>query len=354
MGCRRGPPVDPQAEADGHYVAATSAYLKGNFKEAHVHYDEVRRLNPKDKRLPGAEGELLMSEQRIDEAVAKFEEAAQLDSKRATTFSRLGWLYSIKGEKAKATAALERALQLNPKDFNALEAKGDLALEEGQLDEAVARYLEAAHVAFGKAQAELVLKATAELVKAKQSARALSVLQEAKSRGITSGPLDQELGDRYVEASKWDDAIEAYSNAAQADPSIWELVAELHMRQGRWAPAEEAWKRALTAKDAALYHVGLGRLCLARKDVACAQRELDRALSTATGEEVRESMEIARLLASVGRKTDGLRLLRSVAEEEDQKRNVVLQQATARLASELGQLEVMKSACGRIAPTPCP
>jgi tetratricopeptide (TPR) repeat protein len=353
--CKKDPPpVDPKTEADGHYVAATAAYLKGDFKEAHTHFDEVRRLAPDDRRLPGAEGELLMAEQRIDEAIARFEEAVKLDPRRGTTWSRLGVLYAIKDQKQKSAEALAKAIELNPKDFNAHESLGDAALEKGDLDEAVRRYLLAADSAPGKAQAELVVKAAQELQKAKQGAKALEVLEQAKGKGITSTELSQELGDRYVEASRWDEAISAYSAAAEKDPTAWELVAELELRQGRLEKAEAAWKKALAAKDQALYHVGLGRICLARKDSACAKAELDKALATATGEEVRESMELAAFLASLDRKADGLKLLEAVAAEEEQKKNEPLQLALARMAKEQGRAELVKTACARIAPTKCP
>jgi tetratricopeptide (TPR) repeat protein len=352
--CKRGPPVDAKTEAEGHYLAASSAYLKGDFKEAHAQYDEVRRLSPDDRRLPGAEGELLMAEQRIDEALARFEEAAKLDPKRATTWSRLGVLYAIKGQKQRSTEALHTAIELNPKDFNAHESLGDAALEKGDLDEAVKRYLLASDSAPGKAQAELVVKASAELLKAKKSSRALEVLEQARAKGISSPELNQELGDRYVDASKWDEAVAAYTAAAEKDHSAWELVAELELKQGRFEQAEAAWRRGIAVKDLAVYHVGLARLCLAKRDTPCAEKELEKALTTATGEEIRESLELAHLLSALGRKADGLKLLEAVAGEEEEKKNEALQLAFARAANELGKAELVKTACERIAPVKCP
>lgn len=353
--CKKdAPPVDPKTEAEGHYLAATAAYLKGDFKEAHAQFDEVRRLSPDDRRLPGAEGELLMAEQRIDDAIARFEQAAKLEPKRSTTWSRLGVLYAIKDQKEKSADALAKALELNPKDFNAHESLGDAALEKGDLDEAVRRYLLASDFAPGKAQAELVVKAAGELTKARHAERALEVLEQAKAKGITSVELNQELGDRYVDANKWDEAIGAYTAAAEKDPTAWELVAELELRQHRLEKAEAAWKKALAANDQALYHLGLGRLCLVKKDQPCAEKELEKALATATGEEVRESMELAAMLAQLGRKADGLKLLESVSGEEEQKKNEALQLATARAAKDAGNVELMKRACDRIAPLKCP
>ncbi|MDP1172148.1 tetratricopeptide repeat protein, partial [Klebsiella pneumoniae] len=78
----------------------------------------------------------------------------------------------------------------------------------------------------------------------------------AKGKGVTSVELFQELGDRYVDASRWDDAITSYTAAAEKDPSVWELIAELELRQNRLEKAEAAWKKAIAARDQALHHVG--------------------------------------------------------------------------------------------------
>jgi len=100
--------------------------------------------------------------------------------------------------------------------------------------------------------------------------------------------------------------------------------------------------------------VGMANLCLAQKDRACAEQELDRALSTATGEELREATELADLLATMNRKSDALRLLEGVAGEDDQRKNESLQLKTARLAKALNRPEVVTACCERIAPAKCP
>ncbi len=345
---------DPKVEADGHYVAGTSAYLKGDFVTAHTHFEAVKQLTPDDPRLPGAEGELLLSEGRVDDAIARFEQAISKDPRRSTSWSRLGLLYAMKGKMPDSKRALLKAIELNPKDFNAHESLGDAALEAHDVEEAVHEFLLASESAPPKAQAELITKAAAEWVKAKHPDQALAVLEAAKAKGISTPELNQDLGERYVEVARWDDAIAAYSAAAEQDPTAWELVAELHGRQLRFEDAKAAWKKAIAGRDVAVYHVGMANLCLAQKDRACAEQELDRALSTATGEELREATELADLLATMNRKSDALRLLEGVAGEDDQRKNESLQLKTARLAKALNRPEVVTACCERIAPAKCP
>ena len=130
-GCPKDEPQpDPKAQADGYYLAGTAAYLKGDFKLAHEQYDEVKKLNPTDPRLPAAQGEVFLAEVKLDEALKSFEDAVKLDPKRATNWSRLGFIESLKGHPKQAKEALAKALEFNPRDFNALEATAELDLKE--------------------------------------------------------------------------------------------------------------------------------------------------------------------------------------------------------------------------------
>jgi tetratricopeptide (TPR) repeat protein len=351
VGCPKpGDGVDPKVRADGHYLSGQAAYLKGDFVEAHKQFAEVRTLNPADPRLPAAEGEVYLSEAKIPEAIEAFETAAKADPKRGTTWSRLGYLYSVKGDKEKAREALQKALAANAKDFNALETLADLQLEEGKVDEGVKNLVLASDSAPESTRGDLVLRVTAELQKAGRGKEALDVLEGAVKKGIKSAGLFNELGDRLVEATRFEDAVVAYTEAAKIDPkdpTLWELVAEVQLKLGKLAEAEASFRSSLAVKDRGVVHVALARLCQQKKDDACAQAELQKALDTSTGEELRETIDLAELLADFGRKKDGLALLRSVSEESEQKNNIDLHLRTARLAKELKDEVTVKAACTR-------
>lgn len=342
--------VPPKVAADGYYLAGTSAFLKGDFADAHKAFAEVRALNPTDPRLPAAEGEVYLSEMNLPEAIRCFEEATKADAKRGTNWSRLGYLYLLKNEPVKAKEALGKALTLNPKDFNAHEGMGDLQLKAGDLDGAVTHYLAAAESAQGADRAELVLKATAELLERKQEARALEVLEGAVKKGIESAALWSELGDRRVVAERLPEAVAAYEQAAKLDPkdpTLWELAGEARLKLGQVPEAEAAFRASLKVQDRSVVHVALARLCQQKKDDACLKTELDQALEKASGEELRETTDLADLLSSLGRKKDALTLLRAVSEEPEQKANFDLQVKTARLARELKDEVTLKAACTR-------
>ena len=351
LGCPKpGDDVDPKVRADGHYLAGQAAYLKGDFPEAHKQFAEVRTYNPTDPRLPAAEGEVYLSEAKVPEAIEAFEAASKVDAKRGTTWSRLGYLYSVKGEKEKARAALEKALAANAKDFNALETLADVQLEEGKIDDAVKNLVAASESAPEVTRGDLVLRVTAELQKAGRGGEAIAILEAAVKKGIKSGAVFNELGDRLIEATRLEDAVNAYQAAAKLDakdPALWELVGEVELKLGKVPEAEAAFRKSIEVKDRGVVHVALARLCKQKKDDACAKAELQKALDTSTGEELRETLELADLLAESDRKKDALALLRSVSEESEQKGNVELHLRTARLAKELKDEVTVKAACTR-------
>jgi len=342
---------DPKAQADGLYLAGTAAYMKGDFKQAHDHYAEVKKLNPKDPRLPAAEGEVYLAEVKLDDALKSFDEAVKLEPKRATTWSRIGFIHSLKGNPTEAKEALTKALELNPRDFNALESVAEMDLKEGKLDEAVKHFLGASEAAPDTVKPALVMRAVEELTKGNREPDALKLLEESVKKGVHSPELYNELGDRLVAAARLPEAVEAYTMAAKGtpnDPALWELVGELQMRLDKPADAEAAFRESLRIKDRGVVHASLARICRARKDAACLKAELDLALTKASGEEPRELIDIADLLASVGRKPDALALLKGFADEEDQQGDGALQLKVARLAKDVGDKAAVKTACDRV------
>ena len=151
---------------------------------------------------------------------------------------------------------------------------------------------------------------------------------------------------------------------AESWDHLWTLVLDWLDGEGRGSPelaaiagkAAAAYRESLKVKDRGVVHVGLARLCQKTKDAACVKEQLDAALQTASGEELRETLDLTDLLVAVGRKHDALMLLAAVSAEPEQRTNFALHLRVARLAKELKEKAVMKSACERVpaGPAKCP
>jgi len=351
LACAKEPRLDPAAEAEGLYVAATSEYLQGHFDTALMLYGKVAALRPDDARLAAALGEVYLAQRKVPEALKSFQRAAQADPRRATNWSRIGYLQSMLGQADEARTALRKSLALNPADFNALEELGELDVKDAQVDTAVAHFVLAAQVSPDLNKGRLYGRAAQLLKDHQRPEEALKLLEEALAMGVHSPEVWLGLGEGRVRAGDWNGAAAAYEQAARAqpeDPTLWELVGELQARQGRAMEAEAAFHQALQIGERALPHIGLARLRWLRADPAGAQLELSLALKSATGEEERESWELAELLGLMGRKADALKLLAQLASEPRSARNVALQLKTAGLARELREAGILRDACARI------
>jgi tetratricopeptide (TPR) repeat protein len=382
-GCRKAEPLDPRLEADGYYLGGTLALQDGNPAKALEAFAEVRKRNPSDPRLSAAEGEAYLAARNVPLAIASFEEASKRDPKRATPWSRLGYLYLLRGEREKSRDAVDRALRLNPKDWNALETRADLEVQAGQLDAAIQTLVRASELAPFEEAPDFLLEAAQLLDTQGKSAEALGLLRRAgciaggsgpspalearrvddeskegpargtvRPDGRTNSRLCVELADRLARAEEWPAAASAYEEAARlnpADPTLWELAAAVRTRLEEFEAAEKAYRASLSARPRALPHIGLARLRLLANDRTGADAELVLALGAATGEEVRESLELAELMGMLGKEREALGLLKVVAAEPEQEANNALQLQVARLGKSLKDLEAMTTACARVA-----
>lgn len=354
--CRKQEDVAAEAaahasqEAEGLYVRATSEFVSGKFPEALDTLQASKALNPQDRRIPAALGEVYFALRRLPEAKAAFEEATRMNPERATNWSRLGTLQLLQGDTEPAEASYRKALERSPKDSDALEGLGEVALKLGNLDEAVRRYVQAAEVGSELARPGLYLRAVELLTAKKRDADAAKVLREAVGKfADLPGEIHAKLGELLVLGGDLEGAGVAYLQAAERTPSSahWEIVGELKARAGQLKDAESSWRNALAHGENAVVRVQLARLALKRQDRAAAELELEAALREARGEERRESRELAALLADMDRKPDALKLLAVVAAEPEAAKDVPLQLQCARLARELGDKAQLAAACAR-------
>ncbi|NBD13463.1 tetratricopeptide repeat protein [Corallococcus silvisoli] len=350
--CTDTPKLDPKDQAEGLYLRGNSEYLQGSFDAALKSFDEMKALSPGDPRLPAARGEVLLSMSRLEESAKEFEAALRLDPKRSTNWSRLGFIQAQLGKKDEARQSLQKALALHPRDFNALEQLGELAEDRGDHDEAVRQFTQAAEAAPDASKADLLVRAVDVLTKQGRQDEVLGLLRKATGQGVRTPDVLSALGDAEVRAGQLTEAAAAYEEAAKKspkDPTLWELVAEIQLKLGKREEALKAYGESLKVKDRAIVHVELARAHLAANDRAAAEGELQKALDTVSGSDVREMQELAELLTALGRKQDALRILTSLGAEPGHAKNVDLQLATARLARELKDTATVQAACARVA-----
>ncbi len=341
----------PELRAEGLYIHGTALYLQGSFEESEKAFDEMRSILPEDPRLPAAYGELFLSQGRLKDALPHFERAALNEPRRPTNWSRIGFIKAQLGEADAARSALRKAVALYPRDFNALEALGELDLKEGKLDDAVIHFGLAAEASpHDEGASANHLRAAQALGEAGRDEDALAFLAKAVARNRSDAALYTEYGERLVRAGRLEEAVAALSEAAKRapkDPGLWELVGELYTALDKPGDALGAFGQSLKIKERSVVLASMARLHRSRGDGAAASEFLDRALAAATGEDEREARELARTLMDFNRPKDALKLYQHLAEEPEREADATLQVELAKAAKKAGETKLAAEACRR-------
>ncbi len=117
--------------------------LRDKPEEAHGHFAAAAAINPRDPMSRFNLGAYSQDHGQLREAVQQYETTIRLTSDPAllaSTYANLGGAYRDLGDGAKAQESYEKAMQLNPNQFNAYLGFGRLEEKEGKLNDAIANY----------------------------------------------------------------------------------------------------------------------------------------------------------------------------------------------------------------------
>ncbi len=88
---------------------------KGQLDEAIACYKRAIELDPEFASAHSGLGLALLGKGQLDEAIACYKKAIELDPKLAAAHANLGWALSSKGKLGEAIACFKKAIELDPK-----------------------------------------------------------------------------------------------------------------------------------------------------------------------------------------------------------------------------------------------
>ncbi len=135
---KRAASLDPKsATADNAYDYLGRAYTQlGDNAAAIRTYRESLRLNPNQPAIQLALGNVYFMEERVEEAVAAYQQAVKLDPNVMNRYS-LGQGYLALGRYADAERQFEQVRQMAPREPQADTALGQTYAKQGRADDAV-------------------------------------------------------------------------------------------------------------------------------------------------------------------------------------------------------------------------
>jgi len=114
--------------------------LEGKEEQAHPHFEAAALINPRDPMSHSNLGTYDLSHGQVSTAIQHYQAAVESTSDPgllAQTYANLGAAYRITGQLAEAQENYNKALRLNPNQFNAWLGLGLIAQRQGKTDEAI-------------------------------------------------------------------------------------------------------------------------------------------------------------------------------------------------------------------------
>ena len=116
---------------------------KGEVDEAMAQFQQALQINPKDPPSWNNVGNVLLHWRKVDEAIPYFQNALQINPDYVEARNNLGSALLQEGKVDEAIAQFQKVLQINPISVEAHGNLGNAMLQEGKVDEAIAYYQKA-------------------------------------------------------------------------------------------------------------------------------------------------------------------------------------------------------------------
>ena len=240
--------LDELAKRPESFAAATSrlagiAYNEGDTAGAHRLIDSVLAKEANNSQVLVLKGEWLLSEKKVDEAVAQAQKAVKASPRFAPAHYLLGTALAARNDTTNALKAFNEVLAINPRAFPAQLALAELNLSLGRLDVALDF-------------AEQAVKTDP------RSGAARFTLAKAL---FSNGALDRAQTE-----------LQLVADAGPNLPAVQSLMGQIRMRRGDADPARRAFARALELDPTSIEALsGLVSLDLKARRPADARRRIE-------------------------------------------------------------------------------
>jgi tetratricopeptide (TPR) repeat protein len=228
-------------EAKKTFNQGTEAMRSGALEEAAEAFTRVTALDPSFAKAYFNLGLVRLLQKEHGEAIEALNKSLRLQPEERGAHLFLGIAYYRKNDYAKAATALQRETQLDPKNAEALMWLGVVQLAQGDA--------QAASVTLDKAA---LLKPNDVDILYHRGRAHMLVSKESYERMFRSDPsswrVHEVLGQSYLEADRYEDAIAEFQLAISqrpAEPGLHEELGDAYWKQVQLPKAEDAFRAEL-------------------------------------------------------------------------------------------------------------
>lgn len=195
-------------------------------------------------------GVALTSLGRLRQAEAALERALQLDPRHRWAYNHLGFVYRQQGRRQEAIRMFERQIEISPKDPYAYRNLAGTLAEEGRLEEAEAAAAE--HEKRTYERGAVWIDLACALNTRKQPEAAHQYLERAAAAGVDRALVAQERAHYFLTVGDLDQAEQQYRKLAEYrpyDPAPSLRLGTLYFQLGELEKAADAFGRVITVDE---------------------------------------------------------------------------------------------------------
>lgn len=251
-------------------LAIVRTYLsKKNFKEALAFLEATIVKSPNNYDLKILLAQASLSSGNVNKAVASYESAIALNSKRSLAYQQLAGLYISRNDLPMAKNVVQKGLSLIPNSF-------DLEMVLAEIYQYDKNYTEALSIY------ERLMKSNPEsLVALNNYVSMVTDFESDKSKLQNAYKFAQQLKSSNV-------------------PQFLDTLGWISYRVGKYEEALPLLDKAIkSAPDYAIFHYHLGKVLVAKQDNAKAKQHLEKALELNKGQNVSYSADIKEMLKTI-------------------------------------------------------
>jgi cellulose synthase operon protein C len=232
---RAAQPARPPAQSANPGITEATAealWRAQDYKGAMAAFDALIAAHPENAELRLREGQLFLERYNPDEAKKLYQEAIEIDPKFARAYLALAELLA-EDYNSKAAEAADKALELDPKMYQAHELKARMALEDDDYKKAIEEADSALAIDPNALQA-LAVRAAMDLLQDKESAWLTKI--DGRARGFET------IAHFFVINRRYEDGITYYRKAIASDPQLWSAHSQMAINLMRLGREDEARK----------------------------------------------------------------------------------------------------------------
>jgi tetratricopeptide (TPR) repeat protein len=223
------------AQSRDAWTRAEGLWGLGDYYAAADAFQEAEKANPKDPARKVRFGMMFLERDQPADAQGLFQDALKLSAFDAQAQLGMALVFS-EGYDGQAVAYAERALQADPKLYQARELIARIRLEDNNPEKAIEEANKALEISPDALQA-LAILATIEMMNDKPATEWIDRINKVNPK---YGQAYETMGHFFVLNRRYDEGIALFRKALELKPDLWTARAELGVNLMRFGKDEEA------------------------------------------------------------------------------------------------------------------